>query len=190
MNRLTRIYTKTGDDGTTAVANNHRVSKISPLIEAIGTVDEANSAIGMATEYRNDIVERIQNDLFDLGADLAGSKSFEITEDRITYLENVIDDYNSHLEPLTSFVLPTGSLHNARTIVRRAERSVWMAIAIYEDDPDIQINQNIPKYLNRLSDLLFVMARYHNMNNEKLWNINRNDYKDGEKVKRKVDPNS
>lgn len=169
MIHLTKIYTKTGDDGTTAIANNERVHKISPLIEAIGSVDEANSAIGMATEYYNDIIERIQNDLFDLGAELAGSKKFEITEERISYLENVLDDYNEYLEPLNSFVLPTGSLHNARTVVRRAERSVWMAIEIHESNNSIKINRNIPKYLNRLSDLLFVMARYHNKDKEKLW---------------------
>ena len=169
MIHLTKIYTKTGDDGTTAIANNERVHKTTPLIEAIGSVDEANSAIGMATEYYNDIIERIQNDLFDLGAELAGSKKFEITEERISYLENVLDDYNQYLEPLNSFVLPTGSLHNARTVVRRAERWVWMAIEIHESNDGIKINRNIPKYLNRLSDLLFVMARYHNKDKEKLW---------------------
>jgi cob(I)alamin adenosyltransferase len=168
MVHLTRIYTKTGDDGTTGIANNERVYKISPLIEAIGAVDEANSAIGMSVEYYNDIIERIQNDLFDLGAELAGSDKFKITDDRIEYLEKVIDDYNEFLEPLRSFVLPTGSLHNARTVVRRAERAVWMAIAIHNEN-DVQISKNIPKYLNRLSDLLFVMARYHNKDKEKLW---------------------
>jgi cob(I)alamin adenosyltransferase len=166
---LTRIYTKTGDDGGTSLANNIRTHKTSPIIDAIGAVDEANSAIGMATEYYNDIIEKIQNDLFDLGADLAGSKSMTISQDRVTYLENIIDDYNEHLEPLNSFVLPTGSLHNARTIVRRAERSVWVAIEIHESNNDFKINRNIPIYLNRLSDLLFVMARYHNKDKEKLW---------------------
>ncbi len=166
---LTRIYTKTGDDGGTSLANNIRTHKTSPIIDAIGAVDEANSAIGMATEYYNDIIEKIQNDLFDLGADLAGSKSMTISQDRVTYLENIIDDYNEHLEPLNSFVLPTGSLHNARTIVRRAERSVWVAIEIHESNNDFKINRNIPIYLNRLSDLLFVLARYHNKDKEKLW---------------------
>jgi cob(I)alamin adenosyltransferase len=166
---LTRIYTKTGDDGGTSLANNIRTHKTSPIIDAIGAVDEANSAIGMATEYYNDIIEKIQNDLFDLGADLAGSKSMTISQDRVTYLENIIDDYNEHLEPLNSFVLPTGSLHNARTIVRRAEKSVWVAIEIHESNDDFKINRNIPIYLNRLSDLLFVMARYHNKDKEKLW---------------------
>lgn len=160
MVHLTRIYTKTGDDGKTSTANNERIDKSSDLIEAIGAVDEANSAIGMASEFHNDIIDRIQNDLFDLGAELSGATTITISEERIVYLENVIDDYNEFLEPLHSFVLPTGSLHNARTIVRRAERQVWRVEGI---------NPNIPKYLNRLSDLLFVMARYHNKGNEKLW---------------------
>ena len=160
MVHLTRIYTKTGDDGKTSTATNVWIDKSSSLIEAIGAVDEANSAIGMATEYHNDIIDRIQSDLFDLGAELSGAPTITISEERITYLENIIDDYNEYLEPLRSFVLPTGPLHNARTIVRRAEREVWKIEGI---------NINIPKYLNRLSDLLFVMARYHNKGNEKLW---------------------
>lgn len=160
MVHLTRIYTKTGDDGKTSTATNERIDKSSDLIEAIGAVDEANSAIGMATEFHNDIIDRIQNDLFDLGAELSGAPTIVISEARITHLENIIDDYNEYLEPLHSFVLPTGAIHNARTIVRRAERQVWKIDGI---------NPNIAKYLNRLSDLLFVMARYHNKGNEKLW---------------------
>jgi cob(I)alamin adenosyltransferase len=160
MVHLTRIYTKTGDEGQTSTAINERVEKSSPIIEAIGSVDEANSAIGMATEYHNDIIDTIQSDLFDLGAELAGAPTIKISEERISYLENVIDDYNEYLEPLNSFVLPTGPLHNARSVVRRAEREVWKVEGI---------NPNIPRYLNRLSDLLFVMARYHNRGNEKLW---------------------
>jgi cob(I)alamin adenosyltransferase len=160
MVHLTRIYTKTGDDGKTSTATNERIDKSSDLIEAIGAVDEANSAIGMATEFHNDIIDRIQNDLFDLGAELSGAATIVISEARITHLENIIDDYNKHLEPLHSFVLPTGAIHNARTVVRRAERQVWKIEGI---------NPNIAKYLNRLSDLLFVMARYHNKGNEKLW---------------------
>ena len=160
MVHLTRIYTKTGDDGKTSTATNERVDKSSFLIEAIGAVDEANSAIGMATEYHNDIIDRIQSDLFDLGAELSGAPTITISEERVTYLENILDDYNEYLEPLRSFVLPTGSLHNARTVVRRAEREVWKVEGI---------NINIAKYLNRLSDLLFVMARYHNKGSEKLW---------------------
>jgi cob(I)alamin adenosyltransferase len=160
MVHLTRIYTKTGDDGKTSTATNERIDKSSDLIEAIGAVDEANSAIGMATEFHNDIIDRIQNDLFDLGAELSGAPTIVISEERITHLENIIDDYNEILEPLHSFVLPTGAIHNARTVVRRAERQVWKIEGI---------NPNIAKYLNRLSDLLFVMARYHNKGNEKLW---------------------
>ena len=160
MVHLTRIYTKTGDDGKTSTATNERIDKSSDLIEAIGAVDEANSAIGMATEFYNDIIDRIQNDLFDLGAELSGAPTIIISEERITHLENIIDDYNGYLEPLHSFVLPTGAIHNARTVVRRAERQVWKIKGI---------NPNIAKYLNRLSDLLFVMARYHNKGNEKLW---------------------
>lgn len=160
MVHLTRIYTKTGDDGKTSTATNERIDKSSDLIEAIGAVDEANSAIGMATDFHNDIMDRIQNDLFDLGAELSGAPTIVISEERITHLENIIDDYNEYLEPLHSFVLPTGALHNARTVVRRAERQVWKIEGI---------NPNIAKYLNRLSDLLFVMARYHNKGNEKLW---------------------
>lgn len=157
---LSKIYTKTGDQGFTDLANQLRTFKTDPVIEAIGAVDEANSAIGMATDEYNNIIERVQSDLFDLGAELAGAQTVTISENRITYLENVIDDYNEYLDPLRSFVLPTGPLHNARTIVRRAEREVWKI----ED-----INPNIAKYLNRLSDLLFVMARYHNKGKEKLW---------------------
>lgn len=165
MVRLTKIYTRTGDNGTTAVANNVRVKKIDPIMEAIGAVDEANSAIGMI--YRTDITDMIQNDLFNLGAQLAGSKTICIKPERIEWLELIIDDYNEQLEPLTSFILPTGPVHNARAVVRRAERSVWLAHEV-----DNSIDLVIPQYLNRLSDLLFVMARYYNL--EKLWNIARN----------------
>lgn len=157
---LSKIYTKTGDQGFTDLANKQRTFKTDMVIEAIGAVDEANSAIGMATDEYNDIIERVQSDLFDLGAELAGATTINISDNRILYLENVIDDYNEYLEPLKSFVLPTGPLHNARTIVRRAEREVWKID---------KINPNIPKYLNRLSDLLFVMARYHNKGKEKMW---------------------
>jgi cob(I)alamin adenosyltransferase len=167
---LTKIYTRTGDKGTTAIANNLRLNKFDPIIKVIGEIDEANSAIGMATEYRNDIIDMIQNDLFDIGAELAQAENFNLSETKVVELEHIIDDYNSHLEPLNSFVLPTGPLHHARTVVRRAEREVWLAIELL-DSFDIQINPVIPMYLNRLSDLLFVMARYHNKDNEKLWNL-------------------
>ena len=168
-NRLTKIYTKTGDTGETSIANNVRVRKVDAIMEAIGAVDEANSAIGMI--YRTDITDMIQNDLFNLGAQLAGSKTIGIKPERIEWLETIIDDYNEYLEPLTSFILPTGPVHNARAIVRRAERSVWLAYELAdEENPHVDIL--IPQYLNRLSDLLFVMARYYNL--EKLWDIGRN----------------
>jgi len=161
MVHLTKIYTKTGDQGFTDLANRQRTFKTDPVIEAIGAVDEANSAIGLIDGYGNqDIFDQIQNDLFDLGADLACSDTLNITEEYIDRLELYIDGTNALLEPLRSFVLPTGHIHNARSIVRRAERNVW-AIE--------NVNPVIPKYLNRLSDLLFVMARYYNKGNEKLW---------------------
>lgn len=170
MVHLTKIYTKTGDDGTTSIANNIRVNKISPLIDAIGTIDEANSAIGLCPA--SDIIDLIQNDLFNLGAELAGSEKIKITKERIDWLENVIDDINQFLKPLDSFVLPTGLFHNARTIVRRAERTVWVAIEIHEHNDDMKFSRLIPQYLNRLSDLLFVLARYeHILTGEKLWKI-------------------
>lgn len=168
--RLTKIYTKTGDEGITSIANNERVHKISPLIQAVGDIDEANSAIGLITGHGNqDIFDQIQNHLFDLGADLVGSNNFKITQNHIDILETYIDGTNALLQPLDSFVLPTGQIHFARTVVRRAERSVWMAIEIHEFNDNMTINRMIPKYLNRLSDLLFVMARYYNKGNEKLW---------------------
>ena len=168
MVHLTKIYTKTGDTGGTSLANGMRVNKISPLVTAIGSVDEANSAIGVS-EYRNNIIDLIQNDLFDLGADLALSPAVKITQERVDWLETTIDTLNKYLEPLHSFVLPTGAIHHARTIVRRAERDVWMAIEIHSHNDGMEFNPLIPIYLNRLSDLLFVMARYHNVGNEKLW---------------------
>lgn len=166
---LTKIYTKTGDKGGTSIANGMRVNKISPLIQAIGEVDEANSAIGLIPWNGSLIIDLIQNKLFDLGADLAGSETVKITQWDIDMLEQMIDDFVSEQEPLRSFVLPTGPIHFARTIVRRAERSVWFAIEIHEHNDEITFNELIPVYLNRLSDLLFVMAREYNRGNEKLW---------------------
>ena len=160
MIHLTKIYTKTGDEGMTSLADNTRIGIGTDIIAAIGAVDEANSAIGMVEHYI-DVIETIQNDLFDIGAELAGSKNFNLSENKVSDLEDLIDDYNMHLEPLNSFVLPTGAYHHARTVVRRAERELWKINA--------DINPNITKYLNRLSDLLFVMARYHNKGSEKLW---------------------
>jgi cob(I)alamin adenosyltransferase len=164
---LSKIYTKTGDNGETSLADGNRVAKFDAVIDAIGVVDEANSAIGMIQPY-NDIVQMIQNDLFDIGADLAKS-DLNIDEERVLWLESVIDDMNEYLEPLRSFILPTGPIHNARAVVRRAERIVWLLSAISDGKDNPYINPVIPKYLNRLSDLLFVMARYNNKDNEVLW---------------------
>ena len=157
MVHLTKIYTKTGDDGNTSLANNTRVFKHDSVIRAIGAVDEANSAIGMIKGYN---LDQIQNDLFDIGAVLAGSKTVQITEDKIRSIELNIDSLNESLPPLHSFVLPKGEIHNARAIVRRAEREVWMAYELHGEIDNIQIDILCAKYLNRLSDYLFVLARY------------------------------
>lgn len=169
---LTRIYTKTGDNGTSAIADGTRHPKDDLLFEAIGTVDEANASIGVAMSFIKDkqlweLLQKIQNSLFDLGADLATSK-ISIEESNIEFLEQQIDFYNQFLPPLNSFVLPSGTkesslLHLTRTIVRRAERSVWSAVT-HRD-----VNPLIAKYLNRLSDLLFVLARHANKGNDVLW---------------------
>ena len=175
MVRLTRIYTKTGDDGTTALGDNSRTSKNDPRLEAFATVDEANSNIGVviSTALESEITKIlvvIQNDLFDVGADLCtpvvDSPEYEplrITEEQITWLESMIDKYNASLAPLQSFILPSGTpmsaqLHVARTVVRRAERETWRAISQF----GAGVNPLTAKYLNRLSDLLFVLARWSN----------------------------
>lgn len=175
MVRLTRIYTKTGDDGTTALGDNSRTSKNDPRLEAFATVDEANSNIGVVISTASEseitkILVVIQNDLFDVGADLCtpvvDSPKYEplrITEEQITWLESMIDEYNASLASLQSFVLPSGTLmsaqlHVARTVVRRAERETWRAISQF----GAGVNPLTAKYLNRLSDLLFVLARWSN----------------------------
>jgi cob(I)alamin adenosyltransferase len=177
MVNLTRIYTKTGDDGTTSLGDMSRTSKNDPRLEAYADVDEANSAIGVAlslgaisTDDVKALLTRIQNDLFDVGADLSTPvvdepkvEPLRVTEEQITYLEAKIDHYNSELAELRSFVLPSGTpaaslLHVARTVTRRAERSTWHAIHSFGGG----VNPLTAKYLNRLSDLLFVLARYEN----------------------------
>lgn len=180
MVKLTKIYTKTGDKGTTALGNNSRVPKWHPLIEAYATVDEANSQIGVVLnfgrvdEYGYSLLKQIQNELFDVGADLCtpivnitNLEGIRITPEMVRNLEEEIDEYNATLKPLNSFVLPGGGqtsslLHVARTIVRRAERNAWKA------REETYINPDALKYLNRLSDLLFVMARYFSLD-EQLW---------------------
>ncbi|MDA4845821.1 cob(I)yrinic acid a,c-diamide adenosyltransferase [Hoeflea poritis] len=185
MVRLNKIYTRTGDDGTTALGSGERRAKHDLRIEAYGTVDEANAAIGMARLHTaelgalDSILARIQNDFFDLGADLATPETDEppeytplrVTESQVQRIEGEIDGLNSGLEPLRSFVLPGGSaaaanLHLARTIARRAERYM-VALA----DTGEKVNPTALHYINRVSDLLFVAARCANENGRKdiLW---------------------
>ena len=171
MVALTRIYTKGGDKGKTSLGTKTRVLKSSPIIQAIGDVDEGNACIGLArlhaVEGVDRILARVQNDLFDLGADLCvpekekSETSLRISALQVTVLEEDLDFYNETLSPLNSFVLPGGTvlaaaLHHARTVVRRAERSVCV---LSQTAP---LNPIIIYYLNRLSDLLFVLARYAN----------------------------
>jgi cob(I)alamin adenosyltransferase len=175
MVTLNRIYTRTGDAGETRLASGASVSKADPRVEAYGGVDETNAAIGLArlstaTDVTLDpILARIQNDLFDLGADLATPPTpdeddrprLRIVEGQVARLEAEIDALNAAMAPLTSFVLPGGApaaaaLHVARTVCRRAERS---CVALAEREP---VSPEALKYLNRLSDLLFVAARHAN----------------------------
>ena len=169
--KLTKIYTRTGDKGETGLVDGSRISKAHPRAAAIGDVDEANSAIGVALLHVRDeghrsMLRRIQNELFDLGADLAtpgedftpGEMVLRVTGAQSERLEREIDAMNSGLEPLRSFILPGGGagaahLHLARTIVRRAER---MMVAAMES---VSLNPQALVYVNRLSDHLFVLAR-------------------------------
>jgi cob(I)alamin adenosyltransferase len=174
---LNRIYTRQGDDGTTGLANGERRLKFDLRVEAYGTVDETNACIGLVRLYTGDEAEldamlgRIQNDLFDLGADLATPESdkplrhepLRIVEAQVDRLEREIDTLNAHLSPLRSFVLPGGTpaaaaLHVARTVCRRAERLV-VALA---QRPEEKLSPVAIKYLNRLSDFLFVASRWVN----------------------------
>jgi cob(I)alamin adenosyltransferase len=177
MVRLTRIYTRTGDKGLTALGNGRRVPKDSLRMEAIGTVDEANAAIGLARLHAKGkadaLLAAIQNDLFDLGADLCvpeGEKRprLRIAGSQVERLEREIDAMNAKLKPLESFVLPGGTalaaqLHLARAVVRRAER-VMVALAKKE-------KLGVPAlcYINRLSDHLFVLSRVANQGRDVLW---------------------
>ncbi len=185
MVNLTRIYTKTGDDGTTSLGDMSRTSKNDPRLEAYATVDEANSAIGVVLALgglKDDeiikLLVRVQNDLFDVGADLCtpivdnpATEPLRVLESQIDYLEKQIDKYNESLQPLRTFVLPSGTpasalMHVARTVVRRAERNTWHAIHSFGGG----VNPVTAKYLNRLSDLLFVLARTANKEiGDQLW---------------------
>jgi cob(I)alamin adenosyltransferase len=179
MVNLTRIYTRTGDDGSTGLGDMSRTTKTDPRLAAYADVDEANSCLGVAVAVGGlpgpvtTVVVRVQNDLFDVGADLCtpvrdGEADGEypplrITQEYVDALEAACDEYNEPLEKLRSFILPGGTLaaahlHVARTVVRRAERSTWAAIAVHGES----VNPLTATYLNRLSDLLFILARSAN----------------------------
>jgi cob(I)alamin adenosyltransferase len=176
-NRLSRIYTRTGDDGSTGLGDGTRVQKEHLRVEAYGTVDEANSAVGVVLAVPGlpaDVVEcltGIQHTLFDLGGELCipGHRAIAATD--VEQLEQTLDRFNEHLPPLKDFILPGGgpaaaACHVARTVTRRAERRVW-ALARAES-----VAPEVPQYLNRLSDLLFVVARVlarHENGSEVLW---------------------
>lgn len=182
---LNKIYTKTGDDGTTALGSGERRPKHDLRIEAYGTVDETNSVVGLVRLHTAEefldvdaVLNRVQNDLFDLGADLAtpetdedlGYEPLRITDQQVTALEEAIDTFNADIKPLRSFVLPGGSaasahLHLARTVSRRAER-LMVDLSSRE-----RINSAAVRYMNRLSDLFFVLSRFLNAKGEKdvLW---------------------
>ena len=185
MIKLNKIYTKTGDGGDTALGDGERVLKDSLRVTAYGNVDELNASIGIITLYANTELKRklknIQNDLFDIGADLCvpisekNKDRLRLSTNQIETLELEIDEMNSILEPLNSFVLQGGCrsatfLHMARTICRRAERSV---VSLRSQE---QINENTLVYLNRLSDWLFVASRVENQENssEVLWAPGKN----------------
>jgi cob(I)alamin adenosyltransferase len=183
MVRLTRIYTKTGDAGQTHLGDMSRVAKTDPRLIAYADVDEANTVLGLALalgglpDETAALLSGIQNDLFDVGADLCtpvvpdpAHPPLRITPDYTERLETACDVHNAALPPLTSFILPGGTaaaafLHQARAVVRRAERSVW---ALLEVDAD-RTNAETARYLNRLSDLLFILARAANPGGDVLW---------------------
>jgi cob(I)alamin adenosyltransferase len=172
--RLTKIYTRGGDKGETSLGDGSRVSKLDPLVRAYGAIDELNSVVGWAqVEARDPRLGRVQNDLFDLGADLSvpyeeGDGKLRVTQAQIDALERDCDEANEPLEPLKSFVLPGGSevaarLHVARAVCRRAE-----SVALWAAD-ERPMNPLALVYLNRLSDLLFILARAANAGEEPLW---------------------
>lgn len=180
---LTRIYTRTGDDGTTGLSDFSRVSKNDARLAAYADCDEANAAIGVAVALGSPdprmtmVLRQIQNDLFDAGADLSTPVAanpeyppLRITQDYVDRLEAWCDEFNEPLPALNSFILPGGTalsalLHVARTVARRAERSAWTAVTAYPDTVSV-----LPaKYLNRLSDLLFILSRVANPDGDVLW---------------------
>jgi cob(I)alamin adenosyltransferase len=180
---LTRIYTKTGDAGSTALGDFSRVAKTDVRLAAYADVDECNAALGVVLAVGEppadvaDALRRVQNDLFDVGADLCTPivpdpkyPPLRVSEDYVERLERACDEFNARLTKLGSFILPGGTpaaayLHVARTVARRAERSAW---ALVESDAD-RTNPLAAKYLNRLSDLLFILARVANPGGDVLW---------------------
>jgi len=180
---LTRIYTRTGDDGTTALGDMSRVRKTDPRVGAYADCDETNAALGVALalgalpDRIAEVLRTIQNDLFDVGADLCtpvvaepAHPPLRVDASYVDRLEGWCDEFNADLPKLASFVLPGGTpgaalLHQARTLARRAERSAWMQ---YEADPE-GTNRTAMLYLNRLSDLLFILARVANPGGDVLW---------------------
>lgn len=183
MVNLTRIYTRTGDDGTTALGDLSRTTKNDLRLIAYADVDEANSSIGVVRVQPglapriDTLLARVQNEMFDLGADLCtpvqpdpAFPPLRVTQDYIDRLEAECDHFNAGLSTLRSFILPGGTpaaahLHVARTIVRRAERSTWAALEAYPST----MNPLTAAYLNRLSDLLFIVARSANPGGDVLW---------------------
>lgn len=183
MVHLTKIYTRTGDAGQTRLSDNSVAAKTDLRVEAYGQVDEANAVLGVATargdlpDDLNAALRLIQNELFDLGADLSTPlaenppwEPLRIVGACIDRLERWCDEYSAQVGPLNSFILPGGTplaalLHVARTVTRRAERSAWAAVEAHEDDTSA-----LPaKYLNRLSDLLFILSRRANPDGDVLW---------------------
>jgi cob(I)alamin adenosyltransferase len=182
MVNLTRIYTRTGDDGTTTLGDLSRTRKTDVRLAAYADIDEASSAIGVVlatagAQLDEDVTAlllRVQNDLYDVGADLCtpltsdpAHPPLRVTEPYVEELERACDRYNAELEPLRTFVLPGGTpaaalLHVARTVTRRAERSVWAAIEGHGSEAEGGVNPVAATYLNRLSDLLFILCRYTN----------------------------
>jgi cob(I)alamin adenosyltransferase len=183
MVKLTKIYTRGGDAGETSLGDGSRVAKSSARVASYGEVDEANAVLGIVRLYvtgpADAVLARVQNDLFDVGADLCTPivenpeyPPLRISQAQVDWLEAQIDGMNAELAPLNSFVLPGGTpagafLHQARTVVRRAERVLVGMLA----EPDAAVNRLVLVYLNRLSDLLFVMSRYVNDKgaNDVLW---------------------
>jgi cob(I)alamin adenosyltransferase len=175
--RLTRIYTRTGDDGSTGLGDGTRVPKEHPRVEAYGTVDEANSALGVVLAIPGlpaavvDCLTSVQHDLFDLGGELCIPGHRVMAGADVERLERVLDEFNAQLPALKDFILPGGgpaaaACHLARTVTRRAERRVWALARVEDVAPDVA------RYLNRLSDLLFVIARVlarHERGGEVLW---------------------